>query len=242
MRFHSNHGAVPVVVSALFLAACSSTAPTTTATPAPAPAVHEKHWAYASTAETAEPAEWGSPARRRGLRHRQAPVAHRPRDAGAVSGRGEGPPEPRLQVRDDDAASREQRPHRAGRRRQGEHGRDRRRGLDARPAPFPRALRAQSRRPPLPDGDAPRPCRPGRQARPRRRRLPRAGRQQPGVRAAALGSPEGKGRSQGRRVRDRRPREAPARRTGRTSRTTARSRRRPARKGSAGTSSGRPTA
>ena len=46
---------------ALALAACTSApAPQATTAPPAAPAVHEKHWAYASTAETAGPAEWGS--------------------------------------------------------------------------------------------------------------------------------------------------------------------------------------
>jgi carbonic anhydrase len=60
MKFRFAQRAFPVLASAVFLAACSSTAPTTSATPAPAPAVHEKHWAYATTPETAGPAEWGS--------------------------------------------------------------------------------------------------------------------------------------------------------------------------------------
>lgn len=60
MRLRATPGALPVLASALFLAACSTTAPTTSVTPAPAPAVHEKHWGYVSTPETAGPAEWGS--------------------------------------------------------------------------------------------------------------------------------------------------------------------------------------
>lgn len=60
MRFRFAQGALPVLVSAMFLAGCSTTAPTTSVTPAPAPAVHERHWAYVSSPETAGPAEWGS--------------------------------------------------------------------------------------------------------------------------------------------------------------------------------------
>ena len=61
MRFRAAYKVLPVLASALFVAACSATAPTTSVTPAPAPpAVHEKHWAYASTPETVGPAEWGS--------------------------------------------------------------------------------------------------------------------------------------------------------------------------------------
>lgn len=60
MRSRPAHGALPALASALFLASCSSTAPTTSVTPAPAPAAHEKHWAYETSAETAGPAEWGS--------------------------------------------------------------------------------------------------------------------------------------------------------------------------------------
>jgi carbonic anhydrase len=57
---HKSSVAVPVLAAAMVLAGCSSTAPTRSITPAPAPAVHEKHWAYGTTAETAGPAEWGS--------------------------------------------------------------------------------------------------------------------------------------------------------------------------------------
>ena len=60
MRLRTAQGALPALASALFLAACSSTAPTTSVTPAPAPAVHEKHWGYVPDAETARPAEGGS--------------------------------------------------------------------------------------------------------------------------------------------------------------------------------------
>jgi carbonic anhydrase len=60
MRLRVAPGAAPVLVSAMFLAGCSTTAPTTSVTPAPAPAVHEKHWAYTTSPETAGPAEWGS--------------------------------------------------------------------------------------------------------------------------------------------------------------------------------------
>ena len=45
----------------LTVAGCASAPPpTVSTTPAPAPAVHEKHWAYTSTPETAGPDEWGS--------------------------------------------------------------------------------------------------------------------------------------------------------------------------------------
>jgi len=61
------------------LAGCSTApAPTTSAPPVhAAPAVHEKHWAYASTAETAGPAEWGSLPGNEACRTgtRQSPVA-----------------------------------------------------------------------------------------------------------------------------------------------------------------------
>ena len=60
MRPRKAGGILSLLVSGLFLAACSTTAPTTSVTPAPAPAVHEKHWAYETTANTAGPAEWGS--------------------------------------------------------------------------------------------------------------------------------------------------------------------------------------
>jgi carbonic anhydrase len=60
MKPRPAHGALAALASALLLASCSSTAPTTTVTPAPAPSVHERHWAYATSAETAGPAEWGS--------------------------------------------------------------------------------------------------------------------------------------------------------------------------------------
>jgi carbonic anhydrase len=60
MKPHKARGILPLLFSAVILSACSSTAPTTSVTPAPAPAVHEKHWAYATTPETAGPAEWGS--------------------------------------------------------------------------------------------------------------------------------------------------------------------------------------
>jgi carbonic anhydrase len=58
MRSRFAQGALPVLASAVLLAACSSTAPTTSAPPAPV--VSERHWGYASNAETAGPAEWGS--------------------------------------------------------------------------------------------------------------------------------------------------------------------------------------
>jgi carbonic anhydrase len=58
MRFRFAQGALPALASAAFLAACSSTAPTTSVTPAPV--VQERHWGYVSTPETAGPAEWGS--------------------------------------------------------------------------------------------------------------------------------------------------------------------------------------
>jgi carbonic anhydrase len=62
MRIRSS--AAAAFAAASLLGGCSSTAPTTSVTPAPAPAhapaAHEKHWAYTSTAETAGPAEWGS--------------------------------------------------------------------------------------------------------------------------------------------------------------------------------------
>jgi carbonic anhydrase len=49
---------------ALALAGCTSApppaAPAAAAKPAAAPAVHEKHWGYASSAETAGPVEWAS--------------------------------------------------------------------------------------------------------------------------------------------------------------------------------------
>ena len=58
MRLGFAQGALPVLASAVLLAGCSSTAPTTSVTPVPA--VHEKHWGYVTDAETAGPAEWGS--------------------------------------------------------------------------------------------------------------------------------------------------------------------------------------
>lgn len=50
---------VAALATALLLAGCTATAPPQVAAPA-APAVHEKHWGYATTPETAGPAEWGS--------------------------------------------------------------------------------------------------------------------------------------------------------------------------------------
>lgn len=60
MRTRNWPSAAPALVAVFVLAGCSSTAPTTSVTPAPAPAVAERHWGYAATAETAGPAEWGS--------------------------------------------------------------------------------------------------------------------------------------------------------------------------------------
>jgi len=60
MRTRVAPAPLAVLASALFLSACSSTAPTTSVTPAPAPAVQEKHWGYVTNAEAAGPAEWGS--------------------------------------------------------------------------------------------------------------------------------------------------------------------------------------
>ncbi|MEO8054730.1 MAG: carbonic anhydrase family protein [Acidobacteriota bacterium] len=52
--------AASFIAAAFFLNGCTSTAPTTSVTPAPAPVVHEKHWGYVADAETSGPAEWGS--------------------------------------------------------------------------------------------------------------------------------------------------------------------------------------
>ena len=60
MRVCKMSAAAPVLAATLLLAGCTASAPTKSVTPAPAPAVHEKHWGYASTAETAGPAEWPS--------------------------------------------------------------------------------------------------------------------------------------------------------------------------------------
>lgn len=60
MGLRVSHRAFLVLASVLFLAACSSTAPTTSVTPAPAPAVREKEWGYVAGPGTAGPAEWGS--------------------------------------------------------------------------------------------------------------------------------------------------------------------------------------
>jgi carbonic anhydrase len=55
----SRHAASPLL-AAVVLAGCTSSAPTRSVTPAPAPAVREKNWGYATTPETAGPAEWAS--------------------------------------------------------------------------------------------------------------------------------------------------------------------------------------
>jgi len=54
--------AAPILtlLTSLVLAGCTSSAPPQAAAPAAAPAAHEKHWGYATTPETAGPAEWGS--------------------------------------------------------------------------------------------------------------------------------------------------------------------------------------
>jgi carbonic anhydrase len=60
MRVCKLPAAAPVLAAALLLAGCTSSAPPQASAPAAAPAVHEKHWAYATSTETAGPAEWGS--------------------------------------------------------------------------------------------------------------------------------------------------------------------------------------
>ncbi|HEY3351430.1 MAG TPA: carbonic anhydrase family protein [Thermoanaerobaculia bacterium] len=60
MNVSRTSAAASFVAAALVLNGCTSTAPTTSVTPAPAPSVHEKHWGYVADAETAGPAEWGS--------------------------------------------------------------------------------------------------------------------------------------------------------------------------------------
>ena len=60
MRVRESSSAAACLAASFLLSGCASTPPTTSTTPAPAPAAHEKHWAYASTSETAGPPEWGS--------------------------------------------------------------------------------------------------------------------------------------------------------------------------------------
>jgi carbonic anhydrase len=60
MRLRKSTAAAPLLAAALLLAGCTATAPPQAAAAAAAPAVHEKHWGYATTPETAGPAEWGS--------------------------------------------------------------------------------------------------------------------------------------------------------------------------------------
>jgi carbonic anhydrase len=60
---HARHAARPFLAAAVFLAGCTASPPpkaAAPATPAAAPAVREKHWGYATTPDTAGPAEWGS--------------------------------------------------------------------------------------------------------------------------------------------------------------------------------------
>jgi carbonic anhydrase len=60
MRLQKSAAAAPLLAAALSLSGCTSSAPPQAAAPSAAPAVHEKHWAYATTPETAGPGEWGS--------------------------------------------------------------------------------------------------------------------------------------------------------------------------------------
>lgn len=60
MRLRASTGALSLLGAACVLGGCTATAPTTSVTPAPPPVVRERHWGYASSPETAGPAEWGS--------------------------------------------------------------------------------------------------------------------------------------------------------------------------------------
>lgn len=76
MRPHKPTSAGLLLAAAALLTACSSSAPPQAAAPAAAPAVHERHWGYSTTPETAGPAEWASlPGDEACRGTRQSPIA-----------------------------------------------------------------------------------------------------------------------------------------------------------------------